>query len=72
MLRINHVPCISAKKGISFEFNITCSCYIQLLSAVITAVTQEFFNTVFEWKIYETEGKCTSSENTYLHQKFLL
>lgn len=48
MLRINHVPCISAKKGISFEFNIACSCYIQLLSAVITAVTQEFFNTVFE------------------------
>ena len=67
MLRVNHVPCISAKKDVSSEFNRTCNCYIQSLPATITAVTQEFFNTVFQWKIYEIEGKCTSSENIYLY-----
>lgn len=71
MWQVNHVPCVSAKKSISFEFNVTHNCYIQSLSAIITAVTQDIFNTVFQWKIYDIEGKCTDSENIYLHQKFL-
>lgn len=43
MCQVNHVPCVSAKKGISFEFNVTHNCYIQSLSAIITAVMQDIF-----------------------------
>lgn len=56
MLWVNHVPCTTTKKSISSEFNITRNCYIQSLSAIITAVTQEFLIHFFSGKFMRSRG----------------
>lgn len=50
MLRHCNAQCITAKKGISFKFNIAYSCYVQFLSSVITTATEQFLIQFFSGK----------------------